>query len=586
MSKKKNTYWFINKAKGLHGDKYDYSSSLYINATKNIQISCIKHKTTFYQTSNNHFKSKFPCEDCKSEHLRSISSDGIDGFIEKMISKHGNVFNYNNTNYLNAKTKIVITCKKCSNTIESEPYTLINGKGCPHCYKSNQRTLFCKEKLLEINRYIKKLGGDCLSTEYKNNEENLEFKCKKGHIFHESWSDVKHSMRWCKECAPNRYVGETLARMILEHLLSTKMPSSYLKSMGGLQLDGYCKKRKVAFEYQGYQHYTKGSYFHNDAEKYKNQQARDSQKKLLCKENEITLIEIFEFKTIRKSRISIFVEEVKTLLNHLGIEYTKAPFILDLERLYRGRESSLYEIAKLQVKKENATIQDYIGSESNYIVTCEKGHKTRKKLSVLGSGFNCSVCHNNNKYLNLKNTIEQRGGILIDQKLKNRGFSNMYSWVCKKGHKSKTKGQYLVNGHWCKICQYEEKRHQIDTGLFIEVANDSSLTTSEKLKKLNVSSGVFYSRLLEYNIKNIHSPQDRSIQDVSSKSKGEIYQLNPITLKIIKKYKYLEAVRDESNGKFKPEGVRGQMKKNKKAYGFYWIRAKDYEGYLKVNLKE
>lgn len=319
-----------------------------------------------------------------------------------MISKHGNVFNYNNTNYLNAKTKIVITCKKCSNTIESEPYTLINGKGCPHCYKSNQRTLFCKEKLLEINRYIKKLGGDCLSTEYKNNEENLKFKCKKGHIFHESWSDVKHSMRWCKECAPNRYVGETLARMILEHLLSTKMPSSYLKSMGGLQLDGYCKKRKVAFEYQGYQHYTKGSYFHNDAEKYKNQQARDSQKKLLCKENEITLIEIFEFKTIRKSRISIFVEEVKTLLNHLGIEYTKAPFILDLERLYRGRESSLYEIAKLEVKKENATIQDYIGSESNHIVTCEKGHKTRKKLSVLGSGFNCSVCHNNNKYFKSK----------------------------------------------------------------------------------------------------------------------------------------------------------------------------------------
>ena len=97
---------------------------------------------------------------------------------------------------------------------------------------------------------------------------------------------------------------------------------------------------------------------------------------------------------------------------------------------------------------------------------------------------------------------------------------------------------------------------------------------------------MFYSRLQEYNIKNIHSPQDRSIQDVSSKSKGEIYQLDPISLKIIKKYKYLEAVRKESKGKYKPEGVRGQMKKNKKAYGFYWIRAKDYENYLRVNLKE
>ena len=90
---------------------------------------------------------------------------------------------------------------------------------------------------------------------------------------------------------------------------------------------------------------------------------------------------------------------------------------------------------------------------------------------------------------------------------------------------------------------------------------------------------MFYSRLQEYNIKNTHS-----IQDVSSKSKGEIYQLDPISLKIIKKYKYLEAVRKDSKGKFKPEGVRGQMKKNKKTYGYYWVRANEYESFLKLQL--
>ena len=366
--------------------------------------------------------------------------------------------------------------------------------------------------------------------------------------------------------------------MILEHLLSTSMPSSYLKSMGGLQLDGYCKKRKLAFEYQGYQHYTKGSYFHNNAEKYKNQQARDSQKKLLCKENGITLIEVFEFKTIRKSRVSIFVEEVKRLLNHLGIQYTKAPFIIDLERLYRGRESRLYEIAKVEVEKENATIQDYIGSESNHIVTCKKGHKTSKKLSVLKrNGFNCSDCIKLEKY-----KIEKRGGKLINEKLKNKGFSNLYDWICDKGHKNLTKGQYLFNGHWCKKCQVINQTVFIDKEEFIAVAKDNTMTTNEKLKKLNISISVFYSRLRKFNIKNSHKPQDRSSQDVSSKSKGEIYQLDPISLKIIKKYKYLEAVRKESKGKFKPEGVRGQMKRNKKAYGYYWTRANKYESFLKL----
>ena len=572
----------MEKAKLIHGGNFDYSKSVYINAKENIEIKCLKHNKTFYQTSNNHFKSKYPCEECKKHNMRRLYADGVDEFIKKMSSKFGDTFDYSNTVYVNAKTKVQLICKKCEEEIFSDPYVLLNGKGCPTCYQNKSNTKFKTKKLKEINDFVRKLGGKCLNKDYFNNEEDLKFECKKGHVFYESWADVKFSMRWCKECAPNRYVGETLTRMILEHLLSTSMPSFYLKSMGGLQLDGYCKKRKLAFEYQGYQHYTKGSYFHNNAEKYKNQQARDSQKKLLCKENGITLIEVFEFKTIRKSRVSIFVEEVKRLLNHLGIQYTKAPFIIDLERLYRGRESRLYEIAKVEVEKENATIQDYIGANSNHTITCEKGHKKQKKLSVLKrNGFNCIECQNDQKINILKNLIEKRGGTLVDEKLKDRTFSNIYSWVCNKGHKNITKGKLLIDGKWCEKCKHEDKRR-----IFIEVANDSSLTTTEKLKKLNVSSGWFYSRLKRYNIKNTHKPQDRSIQDVSSRSKGEIYQLDPISLKIIKKYKYLESVRKESKGKFKPEGVRGQMKKNKKAYGFYWIRAKDYENYLRANVKE
>ena len=106
------------------------------------------------------------------------------------------------------------------------------------------------------------------------------------------------------------------------------------------------------------------------------------------------------------------------------------------------------------------------------------------------------------------------------------------------------------------------------------------MTTKEKLTKLNISSGVFYSRLRKFKIKNSPKPQNRRSQDISSKSKGEIYQIDPDSFKVIKKYKYLEAVRKESNGRFKPEGIRGQMKKNKKAYGFYWVRENEYKMFL------
>tara|TARA_A100000164_G_scaffold58682_1_gene47276 strand:- start:138 stop:1904 length:1767 start_codon:yes stop_codon:yes gene_type:complete len=581
LSKKKDTKWFIAKAKSIHGGFFDYKNSIYINAKEKIEIKCQVHNKTFFQTSNNHFSSKFPCEECNKEHKKKVFSDGNAVFIKKMKSKFGSVFDYTNTTYVNQSTKLKIRCKNCNYEIFSSPQVLLNGKGCPECYKQKVKKDFVHNKLLEINDYVKNIGGKCLSNDYSTNHENLKFQCKKGHVFYESWADVKYSMRWCKECAPNRLIGETLTRMILEHLLSTKMPSSYLKSMGGLQLDGYSKKRNIAFEYQGYQHYTKNSFFHTKSTDFGSQKNRDSQKKILCKKNGIILIEIFEFKSIRKSKIPVFVKEVKGVLDQLGLKYITKPFIPDLERLYRGRESKLYQNAKEVVESRNATIQSYIGSESKHIVTCKHGHGTKKNLGVLTrDGFNCPDCIMLEKYFILKAKIEKRGGKLINEKLKNKGYSNLYEWVCDKGHKNLTKGHYLFNGHWCKKCQTINQTVQVNKEEFIAVAKDNTITTNEKLTKLNISSSVFYSRLRKFKIKNSPKPQDRRSQDISSKSKGEIYQLDPDSFKVIKKYKYLEAVRKESNGRFKPEGIRGQMKKNKKAYGFYWVRENEYKMFL------
>lgn len=482
-----------------------------------------------------------------------------------MKSKFGDMFSYSTMEYVNARTKVKIQCKKCGSEIFSEPYVLLNGKGCPDCYKQIVNKEFVANKLLEINDYVKNFGGRCLSNDYLNNEKNLKFQCREGHIFYESWDDVKFSMRWCKECAPNRLVGETLTRLILEHLLSTKMPSSYLKSMGGLQLDGYSKQRNIAFEYQGYQHYTKDSFFHTKPKDFGSQKNRDSQKKILCKKNGIILIEVFEFKSIRKSRIPVFVKELKGVLDQLGLKYISKPFIPDLERLYRGRESKLYQNAKEVVESRNGTIQSYIGSESKHIITCQNGHGTKKNLGVLTrDGFNCPECKMIDKYFILKAKIEERGGKLINKKLKNKGYSNLYEWICDKGHKNLTKGQYLFNEHWCKKCQTINRTVQVNKDEFIAVAKDNTMTTNEKLTKLNISSGVFYSRLRKFKIKNSPKPQNRRSQDISSKSKGEIYQIDPDSFKVIKKYKYLEAVREESYGRFKPEGIRGQMKITKK----------------------
>lgn len=53
MNRKFNTSEFIEKSKKIHGNKYDYSISNYIDSHKKIEVICLKHGK-FQQTANSH----------------------------------------------------------------------------------------------------------------------------------------------------------------------------------------------------------------------------------------------------------------------------------------------------------------------------------------------------------------------------------------------------------------------------------------------------------------------------------------------------------------------------------------------------
>lgn len=94
------------------------------------------------------------------------------------------------------------------------------------------------------------------------------------------------------------YKNETRCREIFENLFKTDFPKvrpSFIvndKTGKKLELDGYNDKLKLAFEYQGQQHYNFSPYFHKSQEDFTNQVYRDKLKKELCEKNNITLIEI------------------------------------------------------------------------------------------------------------------------------------------------------------------------------------------------------------------------------------------------------------------------------------------------------
>ncbi len=585
MSGKRNTQWIIKQSKLLFGNSIDYHASEYKNAKTKIKFRCKKHDYSFEQTSNNHLKSKHPCKFCLQESRRLAFSDNINEFKNKIEELYGDIFDFENAKYVNQRTPISLKCVKHKKVITKEPQVFLRGHGCDLCAKEKSSAHLSEEALYEIKKFVSKLNGKCLSETYLNNETKLDFVCNAGHTFQKSWSAVKNSLRWCPKCSPNKLIGETLARLILEHLLKMKFPSLYIEEMEGLQLDGFNSKNRIAFEYQGYQHYTENSHFHKEESRYKSQIERDRHKKVLCEKNEIILIEIFEFKTIRSGRIQLFVNQVKKKLKEVKLDYNKKPFELDLVELYRGKRSELYNQAKKIVEKKNGTLQEFIGAESKHKYTCENGHEILNRTLgvIIKSNASCPYCDAESRFEELKHIIGAKGGVLIDKYLKPKGLSEVYSWICNQGHTCTSKGQYLYNGFWCSTCQKENKKVKLseeDLNQLKKDATSGNYFQKDLLDKFGISSTVYRRFIKELKLIPKYIPQDRKAQ--KKRTKGKLLQLEPSNLKVVKKHESLESVKDDSSAKFKPEGIRYQMKKYKKAYGYYWCREDDYEETIKM----
>ena len=121
---------FINKAKKIHGDKYDYSKVNYVNSKTKVCIICPKHGE-FWQEPRHHL-SKHGCPMCGKENSDRKQSLTLNEFIEKSNQIHNGKYSYDKVNYVNAETKVCIICPK-HGEFWQVPGNHIRGKGCPKC---------------------------------------------------------------------------------------------------------------------------------------------------------------------------------------------------------------------------------------------------------------------------------------------------------------------------------------------------------------------------------------------------------------------------------------------------------------------
>lgn len=161
----KSTFKFINNAKKIHNNKFDYSLVKYINMETKIKIICPIHGV-FEQRADSHLKTS-GCPKCSYDNQRKTHSD----FINKSNEVHNNTYDYTLIDYVNSSTKINIICP-IHGIFSQNPNNHISKKyGCPLCRESKgekevKRILdlnninYIREKKFNDCKYIKELKFD------------------------------------------------------------------------------------------------------------------------------------------------------------------------------------------------------------------------------------------------------------------------------------------------------------------------------------------------------------------------------------------------------------------------------------------
>lgn len=160
------------------------------------------------------------------------------------------------------------------------------------------------------NRKYIVLSGE---NEYKDGNSYISYKCPGGHFGKIKYNKFKQQ-QGCAKCSQSR--SEKLTRDIFEKIMSAKFPTirpDFLKNPEtgcNLELDGYNEGLKLAFEYNGEQHYKFKSRFHMTEDAFKIQRERDEFKYKKCVELGITLISIpYTFNCYNPEKLENFIKD-------------------------------------------------------------------------------------------------------------------------------------------------------------------------------------------------------------------------------------------------------------------------------------
>ena len=244
---------YIDRAKEVHGDRYDYSEIIgNPRINDKVPIKCKIHGV-FKQPFNEHIHAGHGCPICGQLVINEKHSLSQDEVLKRFTKVHGDRYDYSKFVYTGKKNNGIIICREHGEFLQA-PGNHVNGAGCPKCagkYQLTKDEWLAKAKEYHGDKY------DYSETIYPPPVENkgrVNIICKIHGKFNirarEHTGDNIH--RGCPICSSS-YGERTIAEYFLKENIN--FIKEYTLPGYRYRYDFYLPEYNLFIEYHGRQHY-------------------------------------------------------------------------------------------------------------------------------------------------------------------------------------------------------------------------------------------------------------------------------------------------------------------------------------------
>ncbi len=354
----------------------------------------------------------------------------------------------------NSCTKLTVVCQH-GHVWHPTGRNLVLGHWCRICAGSMPLGIEAMHKL------AKERGGKCLSTDYVNNSTKLKWQCGSGH----QWESVPATITtggWCPECSFG--TGEKIVKAYFEQLFGAKFikvrPNWLINDRGNLmELDGYNKELRLAFEHQGLQHYQITPPFVRNERQLAQRQRDDELKARICEQHNVRLLAVPQLGDLLS--IDDLTQYILDWCDSIDVAVSPDNLAkeIDLSEVYNQKAYLLDEIRSICASHGGECLSDYyISATSKLRFRCGCGHEWETTPYAIRTGSWCPLCRDKQS-----RDIQRTSIVIIKEMVQaNNGTLRSKSYdscnqkleiTCDQGHDFSMSLRSLSSGRWCSICR-------------------------------------------------------------------------------------------------------------------------------------